>query len=137
MKKLFIILVLILITPIFSIAEEEKHEIDKEEDICISKCEHSYQIRECVYEAHTKWEKEIDKYIKKLEKVTTKEQYKLILESQIAWKETYKKDKKVVNEIIFNHGGTMYYDIASVQTQQLAKTRAEHLISLYYTLVDY
>ena len=65
MKKLLITLFLILITPIFSIAEEKKHEIDKGEDICISKCELSYQIRECVYEAHIKWEKEIDKYIKK------------------------------------------------------------------------
>lgn len=136
MKKLLIILFLIIITPIFSVAEEEKHEIDKEEDICISKCEHSYQIRECVYEAHTKWEKEINKYIKKLKKVTTKEQYKLILESQTTWEETYKKDKKVVLELIFNHGGTMYYDIASVQTQQLAKNRAEFLSELYYILSD-
>ena len=118
MKKLLIILFLILITPIFSSAKEEKHEIEKEEEICISKSEYSYQIRECVYKAHLKWEKEIDKYIKKLEKVTTEEQYKLILDSQTAWEETYKKDKKVVNELIFNHGGTMYYDIASIESQQ-------------------
>lgn len=136
MKKLIIILFLILITPIFSIAEEEKHEIEKEEDICISKCEHSYQIRECVYNAHQKWEKEIDKYIKKLKKVTTEEQYKLILESQTTWEETYKKDKKVIKELIFNHGGTIYYDIASVEFQQLAKNRAEFLSNLYNILVE-
>ena len=137
MKKIPIILFLILITPILSIAKEEKHKIEKEEDICISKCKYNYQIRECVYEAHLKWEKEISKYLKLLKNVTTKEKYKLILESQTDWEKTYKKDKKVVNELIFNYGGTLYYDIASVEAQQLAKNRAEFLSDLYYTLVEH
>ena len=39
-----------------------------------------------------------------------------------------------IKELIFNHGGTIYYDIASVEFQQLVKNRAEFLFELYYIL---
>ena len=69
MKKLLIALILMLFTPIISIAQENKHKRDKEKAICISKCEYNYQIRECVYDAHEKWEQEINNYIKKIKKL--------------------------------------------------------------------
>lgn len=110
---------------------EPKHPIDKAEFKCIENSIHSYEIRKCVYEANEKWAKEIDKYMKLLEKETTSEQYKKIQDSQFLWIKQNKKDNEIITDLVFNHEGTMYYDIASTLYLDLTKKRAKMLKAIY------
>ena len=110
--------------------------IDIKEKKCIEKVDNAADIRNCVYSAADEWEKEIDKYIKLLEQSTTKEQYKLIKDSQDLWLIQSKKDNDIINEFIFNHGGTMYYDIAAGDYEELIKNRAEFLKWVYEIHTD-
>ena len=116
--------------------EEYKHPIDIKEKKCIEKVDNAADIRNCVYLAAEEWEKEINKYIKLLEQSTTKEQFKLIKDSQNLWLQQSKKDNDIINEFIFNHGGTIYYDIAAGDYEELIKNRAEFLKWVYEIHTD-
>ncbi len=110
--------------------------IDINEQSCIYKTDNAADSRNCIYYATKEWEKEIDKYIKLLEQSTTKEQYKLIKDSQNLWLQQSKKDNDIINEFIFNHGGTMYFDIAASDYEELIKNRAEFLKWVYKIHTD-
>ena len=110
--------------------------IDIKEKKCIEKFDNSADIRNCVYLATEEWEKEINKYIKLLKQSTTKEQFKLIKDSQDLWLQQSKKDNDIINVFIFNHGGTMYYDIAAGDYEELIKNRAEFLKWVYEIHTD-
>ena len=110
--------------------------IDIKEKKCIAKTDNAADIRNCVYLATEEWEKEINKYLKLLEQSTKKEQYNLIKDSQDLWLIQSKKDNDIINEFIFNHGGTMYYDIAASDYEELIKNRAEFLKWVYEIHTD-
>ena len=105
--------------------------IDIKEKKCIAQTDNAADLRNCVYLATDEWENEIDKYIKLLEQSTTKEQFKLIKDSQNLWLQQSKKDNDIINEFIFNHGGTIYFDIAASDYEELIKNRAEFLKWVY------
>ena len=71
-----------------------------------------------------------------MEQSTTKEQFKLIKDSQNLWLQLNKKDNVIINEFIFNHGGTMYFDIAASDYEELIKNRAEFLKWVYEIHTD-
>ena len=72
-----------------------------------------------------------DKYMDLLKKGTNSEQYKIIKESQDLWIKQTEKDHQIVDKLIWNHGGTMYFDIAAVEDKDLIKNRAEFLRTIY------
>jgi len=113
-----------------------KNPIEKKEKICIDKADNAAAVRECVYIAEHEWNEEIKKYLNELKKVTTKEQYQLITESQNLWLKQNKKDRDIIYELIFNHGGTMYFDLAAGDNEELVKNRAEFLKWVYNVHTD-
>ena len=120
----------------FYIEETYKNPIDKKEAYCINKTNNSSDLRTCIYDASEDWEKEINKYLLLLKKSTTKEQYKIIKDSQNLWIKEKEKDYQVVDKFIYNHGGTMYFDIAAGEYKDIIKNRALFLKNLYLVHTD-
>lgn len=120
----------------YYIEEKYKHPIDKKEVYCINKSDNSSDMRECIYNASEDWEKEINKYLKLLRKSTTPEQYKNIEKSQNLWIQQSEIDHKIINELIWDHGGTLYFDIGASEDKDLIKKRAEFLKTIYLVHSD-
>ncbi len=71
-----------------------------------------------------------------MKKATTNEQYKLIENSQNSWTDQKQNDNNIINEFIFNHGGTMYFDVAASDYEEIIKNRAEFLKQIYLIHTD-
>lgn len=110
--------------------------IDQKTKECIKKTTNSTDVRSCVYVATEEWEKEINKYLLLLKESTTSEQYKLIKASQNAWINQKQNDNNIINEFVFNHGGTLYYDLAAGDYEEIIKNRAEFLKWIYDVHTD-
>lgn len=110
--------------------------IDAKAEKCIAESTNAADVRNCVYLASEEWEKEITKYLDLLQKSMTAEKYKLISDSQNLWRQQSKKDNDVINEFVFNHGGTLYYDLAADDYEEIIKKRAEFLKWIYEIHTD-
>lgn len=86
----------------------------------------------CVYDSVDDWEKEINKHLRDLKKITTKEQYALVQKAQKDW-EMYRKSQSIANtELLLSKKGTMYINIHTGMNVDIYEDRAEELDSLYY-----
>ena len=119
-----------------SIISKENLPIEKKETLCINHADSAAQIRECVYIAQNEWDKEISKYLNKLKEATTKEQYKLIEDSQALWLKQSNKDRTIIEELVLSHGGTMYSDLAASDNTEISKNRAEFLKWIFMVHTD-
>ena len=89
-------------------------------------------MNNCVYNSIPKWEKEIDKNIKLLEKIMNKEQIELLHDSQKKWVLYKDAQQKLNSETIGTMMGTMYTNILASEQIYLIELRAKELDSLYY-----
>ena len=109
--------------------------IDVEIQECMKACKYTTVcMSDCVYQAGDKWEKEIDKNIKLLERIMNKEQIVLLHDSQKKWL-AYKNAQQTLNsKTIGTKTGTMYINILSGEQVDIIKQRAKELDGLYYYL---
>lgn len=110
--------------------------IDKKGNECQEKAVSTADSLECSNITIEDWEKEIEKYMSLLKQSMNNEQYELIKKNQDLWKIQNKSNDKIITEFVFNHGGTMYYQIASSYYVQELKQRAEFLKNIYETYND-
>lgn len=107
--------------------------IDVEIQECMKSCNYTTVcMNDCVYDAIPKWEKEIDKNIKLLEKIMNKEQIALLHDSQNKWIVYKKAQQKLNSETIGTMMGTMYTNILSSEQKYIIERRAKELEGLYY-----
>lgn len=86
----------------------------------------------CVYDSVDDWEKEINKHLSDLKKITTKEQYALVQKAQRDW-ETYRKSQSIANsELLLSKKGTIYTNYVAAMNVDIYGDRAAELDSLYY-----
>lgn len=109
--------------------------IDVEIQECMKACKYTTAcMSDCVYQAGDKWEKEIDKNIKLLERIMDKEQITLLHNSQEKWL-AFKDAQQILNsKTIGTKIGTMYINILSGEQVNIIEQRAKELDGLYYYL---
>lgn len=105
--------------------------IDKKEQECLNKAFSTSDTLQCCNIALEEWEKETEKYLSLLKESMSDEQYKHIQNNQDLWKKQNKNNNDIITEFVFNHGGTMYYQVAYDYYVQNQKQRAEFLKSIY------
>ncbi len=110
--------------------------IDKKESECLNKVFSTADSLECSSKSIDEWEKEIDKYLNLLKDKMTSEEYKNIQENQVLWIMQNKSNNEIITKFVFNHGGTMYYQLASSDFVQEKKQRAEFLKWIYDVYTD-
>ena len=113
--------------------KKEAELIDVEIQECMKSCNYTTAcMNNCVYDAIPKWEKEIDKNIKLLEKVMNKEQIELLHDSQKKWIIYKDAQQKLNRETIGTMVGTMYTNILAGEQIYLIKLRVKELDGIYY-----
>lgn len=89
-------------------------------------------MNKCVYDSVNDWEKEINKHLAALKKITDKGQYAFVQQAQKDW-EIYRKSQSIANsELLQSKQGTMYINIKTGMNVDIYESRAEELKSLYY-----
>lgn len=107
--------------------------IDVEIQECMKSCNYTTAcMNNCTYNAIPKWEKEIDKNIKLLEKIMNKEQIILLHDSQNKWIIYKDAQQKLNSKTIGTMMGTMYTNILSTNQKYIIERRAKELGELYY-----
>lgn len=111
--------------------------INVEVQECMKGCNYTTAcMSNCVYDSIDKWEEEIDKNIKQLEKIMTKKQIKLLHDSQKKWL-IYKEAQQILNsETIGTMIGTMYTNVLSGEQVYIIELRAKELKELYSILSE-
>ena len=114
---------------------EQKHSIDKMEEICLSNKSSTQEMNECTFKAINAWNKEIEKYLVLLKNITSKDDFENIQISQKNW-EKFRDSEIVVYNLIQQKEGTMFQNISTGFKRELIKQRAIELKSLYETLMN-
>ena len=114
---------------------EQKHSIDKMEEICLSNKSSTQEMNECTFKAMDDWNKEIEKYLALLKNITSKDDFENIQISQKNW-EKFRDSEIVVYNLIQQKEGTMFQNISTGFKRELIKQRAIELKSLYETLMN-
>lgn len=107
--------------------------IDTEIQECMKSCNYTTAcMNNCVYVAIPKWEKEIGKNIKLLEKIMNNEQIALLHDSQNKWIVYRNAQQKLNSATIGTMMGTMYTNILASEQKYIIERRAKELEGLYY-----
>lgn len=113
--------------------KNEAELIDVEIQECMKVCNYTTAcMNNCVYDSELRWEKEIDKNIKLLEKIMNKEQIVLLHDTQKKWVSYKDAQQKLNGETIGTMTGTMYTNILAADQANLIELRAKELDGLYY-----
>ena len=114
---------------------EQKHSIDKMEEICLSNKSSTQEMNECTFKAMDAWNKEIEKYLTLLKNINSKEDFENIQISQKNW-EKFRDSEIIVYNLIQQKEGTMFQNVSTGFKRELIKQRAIELKSLYETLMN-
>jgi len=113
--------------------KKEAELIDTEIQECMKSCNYTTAcMNNCVYATIPKWEKEIDKNIKLLEKIMNNEQMALLHDSQNKWIVYRNAQQKLNSATIGTIMGTMYTNILASEQKYIIERRAKELEGLYY-----
>ena len=111
--------------------------IDIEIQECMKSCNYTtICMNDCTYDAIPKWEKEINKNLKLLEKIMNKEQIELLNDTQNKWTAFKDSQQKLNRETIGTMTGTIYTNILAGEQIYLIELRAKELKNLYSTLSE-
>lgn len=121
------VVVFVSALPLFA---QEKHSIDKFEEVCISKNSTTAGMANCAYEARKKWDAEMNKYYKLLMAALDKKGQNELRESQLAWIKFRDAEFKSI-ENMYNQMATMYIPVRSGDRMDIVKQRALQLKSYY------
>ena len=110
--------------------------IEKRERECIERSISTDDSIKCTYIAEQEWDNEISRYLELLKKSMTTKEYKLIENNYKIWQKQNQSDNEIIKNFIFNHGGTMYYQLAASDYSELKKQRAEFFKWIYNVYTD-
>ena len=113
-----------------------QHPINKKEISCLKNAYSTNDMTNCVITANEEWEKELNKYLKLLGKDMPANEYKLITESQNAWKISADKDRKLIDKYVTEKDGTMYIPLSADYHKIITMNRAKFLTDIYYEYID-
>ena len=105
--------------------------IDKKEKECLDNAQSTADSLNCCDIAIQEWENEIEKYMVFFKQTMTDDEYSYIQRNQNSWKKQNESTTEIISKYVFNHGGTMYYQVASGIYAQEIKQRAEFLKLIY------
>jgi len=134
-KQLVVVLMMVVI-PVLPLFAQDKHPIDKAEDVCISKNSTTAGMVNCSNEARKKWDAEMNKYYKLLMGVLDKKGQDKLRESQLAWLKFRDAEFESI-ENMYHQMATMYIPIRSGDRMDIVKQRALQLKSYYEGSKEY
>lgn len=116
---------------------EKKHPIDIKVEKCIIECDYATACTAgCINNSDKDWENEINKYILKLKKIMTPQEYSVLQNSQKEWEE-YRKAQELLDEkTIGTIMGSMYLVVMASNRITLLENRAKELEILYHYFSD-
>jgi len=115
----------------FYSSDNEIHPINKHVQECMKQKNYTtIGMSECVYNSTTAWNKEIDNSLVFLENRLTKEQYRLLKQSQIKWEEYKDAQWQALSSIYNTKQGTLYINILAAEKVKIVESRAKNLNSI-------
>jgi len=134
-KQLVVAWVIVFVSalPIFA---QDKHPIDKSEEVCISENSTTAGMVNCSNEARKKWDAEMNKYYKLLMGLLDKKGQGNLRESQLAWLKFRDAEFESI-ENMYHQMATMYIPIRSGDRMDIVKQRALQLKSYYEGSKEY
>lgn len=129
-KKKFFILLLIFIT---NIAFAQEHPIDEFEQQCMEKDYSTAGMVNCTYAARQKWDEDLNKYYKLLQKKLNPEQKIKLRDAQRAWIKFRDAEFENINSFYGELDGTMWFNISATDRMVIVKQRALDL-KVYYNM---
>ncbi len=106
------------------------------EEICLKNANSTDEIINCTKKANEELQTEISEYLKLLKKDMPANEYKLITESQNAWKISANKDRKLIDKYIKTKKGKKYKLLAANQYKIITENRSNFLNDIYYQYID-
>lgn len=136
MKK-FIILFLILISINHYSFANIIDEIENERLYCLNtNFQSDYVMAQCNYKAIDSYDKEIKAELKLLKKILNKDQYKLLLDTNLSWNTYINNDNLLIKNIFESKKHSEPYLISSGIQCQNKKQYLEELIIIYQYLIE-
>ena len=130
MKKFIFILIILILTNNCSFANAID-DIEKNRLNCLNTNNQSdFVMAECNYQAINLYNKEINKELKLLKKILTKDNYKLLLESNESWEVYIKNSNLLLKNLFENQKYAEPYLISSSIKCQNSKQYLEKLITI-------
>ena len=106
--------------------------VDINEYICMDNAKNSDEIINCIEKSEKDWSDKLENTLFSLKKSLKKEQYEQITESQKLWKEQSKKDKEIINNVVYIQNNNKYKIYAAEDCRNIIKSRAEFLDWILY-----
>lgn len=111
--------------------------IDYQLEKCIANDNTNSGMIHCIQIGINEWDKEINKNLKTLQSILTKEQYESVQKSQIAWEKYRKEEKSSLKNLIYNRIGR-YFQVSFYEQQlNLTEDRAKELEYYIYIYSEY
>jgi len=115
----------------------ELHPIEKAVQDCMKKENYTtYGMSKCVDNSIYAWQDEINKTLTNLKNTLSKDEYKLLLESQNKWDDYKNTMFSILDNTLGQKQGSIYINILSGNKAGIIETRARELESLYYFLIN-
>ena len=130
MKKFIVILIILILTDNYSFANAID-DIESNRLNCLNTNNQSdFVMAECNYQAINLYNKEINKELKLLKKILTKDKYKLLSESNESWEVYIKNNNLLLKNLFENQNYAEPYLISSSIKCQNSKQYLEKLITI-------
>ena len=130
MKKFIVILIILISTDNYSFANAID-DIESNRLNCLNTNNQSdFVMAECNYQAINLYNKEINKELKLLKKILTKDKYKLLSESNESWEVYIKNNNLLLKNLFENQNYAEPYLISSSIKCQNSKQYLEKLITI-------
>ena len=127
-KGIFFVLIFNLIfSRNFVYSNETVYPIEKVEKECISKTDNTLEMNKCSLAAQEAWHNEIENSLIELKSILKPQDYKILLESQLAWEEFYKVNTRFTDLYPQYKSGTMFQNVKQGWRTGLVKQRALNL----------
>lgn len=136
MRTLLTLLLLIGLNQIFG--QTEQNTIDIELENCLDSAENftTRGMTNCIFEATTKWDKELNRNYSELTALLTEEQKEMLKIAQRKWIEFRDKEIEFSNQMYGDMEGTMWIPVAAQTNLELTKNRALELKSYANNLLS-
>jgi len=81
-------------------ANKKMYKITYAKEICLNNAKNNTERQKCIYNSIAQWNNEIFKYLKLLENTMTKEEFKLIQDSQNHWETQKVIDERIIKSAV-------------------------------------
>jgi uncharacterized protein YecT (DUF1311 family) len=133
MKKYFLF-VFLFTAAVFYAQSENTHPIDKKMSECMDVGGSTMGMASCMNEAYKNWDKELNKYYKKLHKVLDPASQKVLKETQSLWIKLQQKNDALIFAVYSSQEGTVVQIQVVEAKLDFLKHRALELKYLYESI---